>query len=101
MTQLLTGSALAVVLAFGVVADAHAWQRTRTVTGVNGNTASLNGSGSCSGGTCTRTQTRTGPAGNTATVNGGVTCNGISCTQSSTRTGRFGGTVSRSGSISR
>jgi hypothetical protein len=100
MTKLIALSTLAAALSVGAAADANAWTRSGTVTGPRG-TSTVQGSGSCSGGTCSRSVTRTGPNGNSVTRQGSASCAGGVCTGSSTTTGPNGNTVYRQGTVSR
>lgn len=92
--------ALAILLSVAAAADAHAWERSGSVTGARG-TATVHGSGSCAGGACSRQITRTGPTGYSMSRQGSVACAGGSCTGSRTTTGPRGNMVYRQGSISR
>lgn len=100
MTKLLAASALGAVLSLAAVADANAWTRDRSFHGPRGS-ASLHGSGSCSGGSCSRSMVRTGPYGRTFSREGSASCSGGTCSGSRTTTGPAGRTWTREGSISR
>ncbi|MBJ3775137.1 hypothetical protein [Acuticoccus mangrovi] len=101
MMKLFTAAALATVVSLGAVADASAFQRTRTTTGPAGNSATYNSSAQCAGGVCSRSATRSGAYGRSATTSGSASCAGGTCTHSSTTSGTYGNTVTRSGSVSR
>lgn len=99
MKQIATGL-IAATLTVMTVSEASAWSRNRTVT-TNQGTSTINGSGSCTGNSCSRSVTRTSPYGNTATRTGSVTCDPSthSCQGSSTTTGPNGETVYREGEV--
>lgn len=103
MRKTLTFGFMTGVLVLAWVAEANAFTRNGSVTGPNGGTASVSGSGGCSGGTCSRTVKRTGPYGGTASRSGSASCNSgtASCSGTRTTTGPKGGTIVRNGSISR
>lgn len=96
----LTLSALAALLSLAAAAEAHAWERSGSVTGPRG-TVTVHGSGSCAGGSCSRQVTRTGPNGYSMSRQGSAACANGSCSGSRTTTGPRGNTVYRQGSISR
>jgi hypothetical protein len=100
MTKTFTLAAAAAALWLGALSPSHAasWSRQNTATTPNGGTASYNGGGTCSGGTCSSSGTYTGAQGNTATRQGTASCSGGSCTSSGGVTGPNGKTASRSGS---
>ena len=100
MTRFIALSALATALIIGAAADANAWTRAGSVTGPRG-TSSVQGSGSCAGGTCSRSITRTGPYGNSVTRQGTVSCAGGVCTGSRQTTGPNGQTIYRQGTVTR
>jgi hypothetical protein len=90
---------LAGLLLVGTIAEASAWTRQGTVTTARG-TYTVNGAGSCAGGTCSRARTVTGPNGGTVTRSGSVTKTSPGQYQySRTTTGPPGGTVTRSGTV--
>jgi hypothetical protein len=92
-------AAIAGLLLVGTAAEASAWTRQGTVTTARG-TYTVNGAGSCAGGTCSRSRTVTGPYGGTVTRNGSVTKTGPGQYQySGTTTGPYGRTVTRSGTV--
>ncbi len=92
--------ALVAILAAGVAADASAWERKSTFTGLRG-TSTVEGSGNCSGGACTRDTTKTGPYGYSLSRQGSGSCSDGSCSGSRTSTGPRGQSVTRQGSITR
>jgi len=100
MIKTVTIPALAAVLIAGVSADASAWERKGSIAGARG-TATVEGSGSCSGLSCSRNVTKTGPNGNSATRQGSGSCADGSCSGSRTTTGPAGKSLTRQGSISR
>ena len=100
MHKLLSVSALAAVLTIAAAASANAWTRYGTIYGPRG-VSTVQGSGSCAGGTCSRSVTRTGPYGYSYNRSGSVTCGGGTCSGSRTTTGPYGGTITRQGSVSR
>jgi hypothetical protein len=100
MKSVTTLSALAAVLSFAAATDANAWSRNGSVTGPRG-TATIQGSGSCSGGTCARGVTRTGPYGYSVSRQDTASCANGTCTGSRTTTGPHGNTIYRQGSVSR
>lgn len=83
-------------LVFASSASAQGWERSRTAVGPYGGTATFNGAGSCSGGTCSSHQSWTGPGGNSVTRDGSTSCSGGACNGTTTWTGPRGNTVSRS-----
>lgn len=100
MMKTITAAVLAGTFTLAAAAEANAWSRDRSVSGVNG-TASMHSSGGCSGGSCSRNVTRTGPKSNTYSRSGTLTCQeGGSCSGSATTTGPNGNTVTRQGSVS-
>jgi hypothetical protein len=99
MTKLLTLSALAAALSFVGAADANAWTRNATVTGMRG-TATVATTGNCANNTCTRNVVRTGPNGYSATRQGTASCAGGTCTGSRTTTGPSNNTIVRQSTVS-
>ena len=126
MKSILATSALTLVLATSVVADASAWTRKSTTIGTYGNTVNRSVSGNCAGGTCSRdaavrlihkmtskdsgstscaggtcphSGATTNAYGNTVTRNGAVSCYGGTCSQSSTTTGAYGRSVTHQGTV--
>jgi hypothetical protein len=90
---------LAGLLLVGTIAEASAWTRQGSVTTARG-TYTVNGAGSCAGGTCSGTRTVTGPYGGTVTRSGTVTKTGPGQYQyTGTVTGPYGRTVNRSGTV--
>jgi hypothetical protein len=82
-----------------VSADAG-WSRSGSISGPRGGTATTQGGGSCSGGSCSYGGSITGPQGRTATRQGNVSCNGAGqCETSGTYTGPRGHTVTRGGTL--
>ena len=71
------------------------WTRSKEATAPNGNTASLDASGGCSGNSCSREVTRTGPNGNSVTRDRSTSWGDGSVTRETTTTGSNGGEVSR------
>ena len=59
------------LLLVGTIAEASAWTRQGTVNTARG-TYTVNGAGSCAGGTCSGTRTVTGPYGGTVNRSGTV-----------------------------
>lgn len=100
MTKTILISAAIGLLAAAAAPEAGAWERKGSITGWRG-TATVQGSGRCSGGTCTRDVTRTGPYGHSATRQGSRSCADGTCSGSRTTTGPGGRSVTREGSISR
>jgi len=93
-------SALAIVFALALAADASAFSRSGTTSGPRG-VSSVNSSAGCSGGTCSRNVARTGPAGNSYNRSGSASCSGGTCSGSATSTGPRGNSWNRQGSVSR
>lgn len=82
-------------------AEAGQWNRSGSFTGPRGNTATMSGGGSCSGGSCSYGRTVTGPQGNSYSRQGYATRTAPGQFQSgATYTGPRGGTATRSGSLS-
>ncbi len=100
VSRLAATSAFAAILALATVADASAYTRSGSVSGPRG-VSTVNGSGSCSGGSCSRSVVRTGPAGNSYTRSGSASCSGGTCSGSATSTGPRGYSRTRQGSVSR
>lgn len=71
-----------------------AWDRSKEVTGPNGNTASMNASGSCEHGHCEHEITKTGPNGNSVSKDQSTSWGGGSATRETTVTGPNGGEAS-------
>lgn len=67
---------LAVILSVGAVAEASAFSRSVSATGPNGGTYTRQGSGGCSGGSCSWNSTATGPNGLTSSHSATATSNG-------------------------
>lgn len=103
MMKRITPVALAVglMLAGSLSAEAQGWQRNSTTTGPYGGQWAKQGSGSCSGGTCSSQQRWTGPRGATATRSGTTTCAGGACTGTATYTGPGGRSATRTRSFTR
>jgi hypothetical protein len=93
-------AALAGVVALAGTAEARDWKREGTVTTPRG-TITKNAEGSCAGGTCNRTRSRTGVNGGTATSQGTATRTENGVTGSKTVTGPNGKTVTKEGSITK
>lgn len=93
--------AAAALTMMALAADANAWTRSGSATGPRGGTWSSQGSGSCSGGSCSHSGTVTGPNGGTSSYGGSTSCSGGSCTHNGTVTGPNGGTRSRTTTWSR
>ena len=93
------GAAIALVLT-AVSADARTWQRSGTVTGTRGNTATYSGTRTRTNGVGTSQSVYTGPHGKTAqrTVTRTPQGNGTVDVQS-TRIGPSGNTYTRSSSV--
>ncbi|MEO1274360.1 MAG: hypothetical protein AAFU72_07300 [Pseudomonadota bacterium] len=100
MTKFFTIPAIALTLSLGAAADASAWERKGSITGWRG-TSTVEGSGSCSGGSCSRAVTKTGPNGYSVSRQGNGSCSGGTCSGSRTTTNRLGNSITRQGSISR
>jgi hypothetical protein len=98
MTKFLTLSALAAALSVAGAADANAWTRQGSATGVRG-TATVTATGNCANNTCTRNIVRTGPNGYSTTRQGSASCTGGTCTGSRTTTGPRGKTIVRQGTV--
>lgn len=94
------GAALGAALTFATMSPAAAWTRNGSVSGARG-TASVNGSGSCSGAGCTSQRTWTGPNGNTAQGSSSTNCASGVCTRDTTTTGPAGQSRTRQGQVSR
>jgi len=101
MKYLASSLALAALMTFATLSDAGAWQRSGSTTLGNGRSFNSQGSGSCSGGTCSGSGSVTGPNGGTLTHKGTVVCYGGVCTSSGSATGPRGGTLNHSGTFSR
>lgn len=81
--------------------QASAWDRSSTVSGASGRTATTHSSGSCSGNTCSRNTSVTGPNGGVSTRLRTVTCaNGV-CNSNANVTGAHGRGWTRKSAISR
>lgn len=93
--------AVIAVLSTGVATDTSAWERKGSFVGPRGGTATVDGSGSCSGGACSRSITKTGPQGFSASRQGSGSCSGGSCSGNRTTTGPRGQSWTRQGSLSR
>jgi len=93
--------ALGLMVAGSLSAHAQGWQRNTATTGPNGGQWAKQGSGSCSGGTCSSQQSRTGPRGGTATRSGSTTCSGGACNGTANYTGPAGRSATRARSVSR
>jgi len=103
MAHFLISSLATVLVVAGAATAAEARDRSYsgTVTGPRGNTATVQGSRSCSGSTCTGSQTWTGPGGRTASRTREVTGVGTgSGTSTTTWTGPGGRTATREGTRS-
>jgi hypothetical protein len=93
--------AAALLAATSAAANAQGWQRNSTTVGPHGGVSTSQGSGSCSGGTCSSTQRYTGPAGNVVTRQGSTTCSGGTCRGTATYAGPAGRTATRTRTFSR
>jgi len=93
--------ALGLMVAGSLSAQAQGWQRNTSTTGPYGGQWAKQGSGSCSGGTCSSQQRRTGPRGNALTRSGSTTCSGGACNGTATYTGPGGRSATRTRSFTR
>lgn len=92
LTFLITSFLVGEVAAAGI-------QRSGTITGPRGKTATTQGSGSCAGGSCSSQQSITGPNGRTATRNNSAQCAGGQCTTNHVVAGPNGRGFKRRGTI--
>ncbi|MEM6676453.1 MAG: hypothetical protein AAF675_01130 [Pseudomonadota bacterium] len=100
MTKSMAIPALIALFAAGFPAEASAWERKGSFTGLRG-TSTVHGSGSCSGSACSRSITKTGPYGYSASRQGSGSCANGACSGSRTTTAPNGRSWTREGSISR
>lgn len=96
MTKMIAPLAVAAAVLMAGTSFAHAFSRSGSTTGPAGRTVSSQGSGSCSGGSCSSGQSVTGPRGNSASRSGNTSCSG-----GATFTGPAGRTGTRTRSFSR
>lgn len=94
------GASLGAALTIAAMSPAGAWTRNGSVSGARG-TATVSGSGSCSGAGCSSQRTWTGPNGNTAQGSSSTNCASGVCTRNATITGPAGQSRTRQGQVSR
>jgi hypothetical protein len=102
MMKAILPAAMAAMLMVSSATWAEAgWKRSGTVTGPNGRTATVEGTGSCANGSCSSTQVWKGPNGKQAVRQKTFACSAGKCSYGVTTTGPNGKTVKRFGSITR
>jgi hypothetical protein len=96
-SRILQLAALTAVLSIATAAEASAFSRSVSATGPNGGTYTHQGSGGCSGGSCSLNSSTTGPNGLTSSHSATATRNGNGTVSvNGTGTGPYGGSYDRS-----